>query len=215
MDGAARSAIRKTLVITLVVVALCVGYLVHGGLDASTHRPSAAPVATRKLTPADLLLAATTAQGIHLRLSGVTTGALNNMHSNDIQITSFQFGTSRSFSSPASGTRQGSTPNISEITLTHQTDNYSIALLNKSLRGDVPGVPASLYFSDASGPGGAAFDYLQIDLTQTVISSFSMSSGGDHPSESLSLNFVTMTFTYRVTGTTTVQKVSWNIATGS
>jgi len=42
-----------------------------------------------------------------------------------------------------------------------------------------------------------------------------MSSGGSVPSESFSLNFVTMTFTYRISGTTTVQKLVYNIATGT
>jgi hypothetical protein len=42
-----------------------------------------------------------------------------------------------------------------------------------------------------------------------------MSSGGSVPSESFSLNFVTMTFTYQISGTTTVQKLTYNIATGT
>jgi type VI secretion system secreted protein Hcp len=170
---------------------------------------------TAKLTPAQLLATATTATGIHLRYAGITTGPLLPTHDNDIQIQSFQFGTSRSISSAAGGAaRTAGTANVSEISLTHQTDTFSLALLRAALKGPTPGVTAQLYFTNLSGTGGAPLDYLEIDLGQTLVSSFSMSSGGDTPSESISLNFVTMTFRYQVAGSP-VQMVSYNQATGS
>jgi type VI secretion system secreted protein Hcp len=98
--------------------------------------------------------------------------------------------------------------------LNHQTDSFSLALLRAALKGAAPGVTANLYFTNTSGTGGTDLDYLEIDLGQTLISSFTMSSGGDTPSETISLNFVTMTFKYQVAGSP-IQTVSYNLATGS
>jgi type VI secretion system secreted protein Hcp len=198
------------------LTAALVGYSPHATGPSLGHAPIGAPPATKILTSADLLLAASTAQGIHLRYAGITTGPLDANHDNDIPIQSFQFGVDRSISSPAGGgTRTASTPSVSEITLTHATDSFSLPLLKAALKGAAPGRTANLYFTDLSGAGGAPFDFLEIDLGQTLLSSFSMSSGGSVPFESFSLNFVTMTFTYRISGTTTVQKLSYNIATGT
>jgi type VI secretion system secreted protein Hcp len=215
MDRAVRTSIRTSLAVALVVTALGVGYIARGG-SSSAGRAPAKPATThvRKFSASDLLLAASTAQGIHMRYAGVTTGALTPDHANDIPIQSFQFGVARAFST-IGGTRTGSTPSVSEITLTHQEDAFSMPLLNLSLRGAVAGATANLYFTNLSGAGGTPFDFLEIALTQTVLSSFSMSSGGDVPSESISLNFTKMTFKYRVAGTTTVQTVTWNLVTGS
>ncbi len=182
--------------------------------NTSTGRPTAAHVATKKFTAADLLLAASTAQGIHLTYKGVTTLPELPTHDNDIPIQSFSFGTSRSILL-SGGVQTVGKPNVSQINLSHVTDNYSLPLLRQSLVGAAPGVSATLYFTDLSGAGGTPFDFLQIDLGQTLISSFQMSSGGTAPDESISLSFVTMKFTYRIAGTTTVQTVSYNLATGS
>jgi type VI secretion system secreted protein Hcp len=197
----------------VVVAVLNVGYVV-GGDSAAPARGHGRPVLAAKLTPAQLILTASTATGIHLRYTGITTGPALPTHDNDIPIDSFQFGVGRSVSSPAAGgVRTAGTPSVSEITLTHTTDAFSVALLKAALKGAAPGATANLYLTDMSGPGSTLVDY-EIDLGQTLLSSFSMSSGGGNPSESFSLNFVTMTFKYRVPGTTTIQTVSYNIATG-
>ncbi len=213
MDVAIRTSIRKLLVAALVVAALGVGFAVGGRSSAASRHSATAPAATKKYSVSDLLLAASTAQGIHLHYAGITTGAVTADHANDVPISSFQFGVSRAFSNPLGGTRTGGQPSVSEITLTHQTDKFSLPLLNQSLRGNT-GANASLFFTDLSGAGGTPFDFLQIDLTQTLLSSFSMSSGGDTPSESFSLNFITMAFRYRISGGAT-QTVAYNLATGS
>ena len=210
MDLALRSSIRKLLVVALIVTALAVGYIAHSGGGASPARPLGGPVATKKLSAADLLLAASTAQGLHMRYTGITTGALNASHTNDIPLDSFQFGLSRAVSLGGAGRSVGKA-SVSEITLSHQTDKYSMPLLSASLKGT--NATANLYFTNLAGVGGAPFDYLEIDLGQTLISGFSMSSGGDNPSESISLNFVTITFHYKIAGTTTVQTVQYNLAT--
>jgi len=213
VNVAIRKSIRRVSVVALVVVALGVGFAVGGRGSSSTRPRSAAPAPTRKLSVSDLLLAASTATGLHLHYQGVTSGGVLADHSNDIPIESFSYGNQRSFSNPSAGPRVGSTPSVSEINLSHQNDKFSLPLLNQSLRGST-GANASLFFTDLSGPGGTPFDFLEIDLTQTLISSFQMSSGGDLPTESISLNFVTMTFKYRISGGPTTT-VAWNRSTNS
>ena len=211
-----RSVVTCALVSGALLTAALVGFSIHATGPSSGHVPIGDPPATMHLTSADLLLAASTAQGNHLRYAGITTGPLDANHDNDIPIQSFQFGVARNISSPAGGgTRTASTPNVSEITLTHATDSFSLPLLKAALKSAAPGGAAQLYFTDFSGPGGTPFDFLEIDLGQTLLSSFSMSSGGSVPSESFSINFVTMTFIYQISGTTTVQKLTYNIATGT
>jgi type VI secretion system secreted protein Hcp len=210
-----RGSIRRALVIALVVTALGAGYFVRGlGGHATARPPAPAPAAvkTRKFSAADLLLAASTAQGIHMRIPGITTGALNAAHSNDIPLDSFQFGVGRGIGPAASG-HAASKPSVSEVTVTHQLDNFSIPLLNQALRGGNNMV--IIYFTDLSGPGATPFDYLEADLGTTLVSGYSMSSGGDKPSESVSLNFTTMTFKFKVSGSATVQTVSYNLTTQS
>jgi len=207
---ALRTSIRRSLVVVVVVCALAVGYVAHVGVDSS-GRPHGAPVPTKKFSPSQLLLAASTAEGIHLRYAGITTGPLNSDHSNDIPITSFSFGVTRPVGVSSSGARSIGKTKAAEITLTHQTDSFSLPLLTASLKGT--GANAFLYFTNLGGIEGATLDYLEIDLSQTLISSFSMSSGGDTPSESISLNFVSMTFKYRIgDGGGPVNTLTYNFA---
>jgi type VI secretion system secreted protein Hcp len=208
-----RTIIGASLAVLLVTITLGVGNAL-GGDGSASGSAHAKTTLTAKLTPAQLLATANTATGIHLRYAGITTGPLVPTHDNDIQIQSFSFGVSRNISPGSSATRTAGTANVGDISLSHQTDSFSLALLRVALKGMAPGVPASLYFTDTSGTGGTDLDYLEIDLGQTLISSFQMSSGGQDPNESLTLNFVTMTFKYQVAGSP-IQTVSYNLATGS
>jgi type VI secretion system secreted protein Hcp len=203
------------LIVALVLTAGGIGYVVHGTSDTSSGRRTIAHVVTAKLTADDLFLAASKAQGIHLRYAGVTTLPELQSHVNDIPIQAFSFGASRNTSITASGPQVNGKPNVSLISLTHVTDQYSLPLLQQALTGAAPGVAATLYFTNLSGTGGTALDYLQIDLGDALITSDQMSSSGSTPTESISLTFLTMTFTYRIAGTTTVQIVNYNVYNGA
>ncbi len=106
-----------------------------------------------------------------------------------IEISSFQWGVGRGIGSPtgASGNREASTPSVSEITVTKELDNASGGLLKEALSS---GGKSTLVISFVRTDGNGADTYLEITLTDTMISGYSMSSGGDRPSESLSFNFV-------------------------
>jgi type VI protein secretion system component Hcp len=204
------------LAVMLVVSAVTVGFVVRAAVESSTGRPRSAPVATRRLTVADLLLAASTATGIHLRYSGVTTGPLNSTHSNDIPISSCFFSTRRSISNAGSGTRTVGNPNVGEINLQHPTDAFSLPLLKVQLSPPAKGgATANLYFTNLNGTGGTPLDYLEIDLGNTLVSTFTMGSGGGQPSETVYLNFVTMTFKYRPSSSAPYQIVNYDLSTNT
>jgi type VI secretion system secreted protein Hcp len=214
MDGALRSSIRKLLALMLAVTCFGVGFLVHEVGGSAPGRPVVERVPKKTLTPADLMLAASTANNIHLRYDGVTSGVVDANHLNEIPIDAISFGVARGISSIGSG-RTVSPPSVSEINLSHTTDKFSAKLLNLSLRGAVAGTSptAALFFTNLDGPGGTYFDYIKITIQQVLISGFQLSSGGGTPNESISLNFAgAMTFTTHIPSGAT-QTVSYNLTT--
>jgi type VI secretion system secreted protein Hcp len=204
MSGAVRTLIRKLSIAVLVVTALGVGYVAHGAGGPSSDHASKAPAAAKKFTASDLLrVASTEAVGpnsfpnstIHMRFTGITAGTPNVNHSTDIPVSSFQFGVGRGISdSPHTAAK----PSVSEITLTHTMDAYSTKLLNSALRGTATATsPVVTLFFTATGTSGP-YDYLQITLTNVLVSQYSVSSGGENPTESISLNFVKITMTSHI-----------------
>jgi type VI secretion system secreted protein Hcp len=115
---------------------------------------------------------------------GVTTTGFEKQ----IEINSFQFGIGRGVGSPTGGAtnREATTPSVSEITLTKVLDEASGNLIKEAYSG--AGAATALISFTRTDKGGAV-TYLQITLTDTMLSGYSISSGGDKPSESISLNF--------------------------
>jgi type VI secretion system secreted protein Hcp len=104
-----------------------------------------------------------------------------------IELSSFQFGVGRGISSPTGGSsdRESSAPSVSEITVTKAQDAASVPLVNETLQGEGQTVIIDFCKTDKA----SLEVYLTWTLTNTMLSGYSLSSGGDRPSESLSLNF--------------------------
>jgi type VI secretion system secreted protein Hcp len=104
-----------------------------------------------------------------------------------IMCESFQFGTGRGIGSAAASgaNRQGSHASVSEITISKHSDPASPPLWRNSLDGDLK-TQVEFAFTRADQDNS---EYLHITLWDTGVSGWSMSSGGDRPSESISLNF--------------------------
>ena len=100
-----------------------------------------------------------------------------------IELHSFQWAVSRSVSSPTGTTssREGSSSNVSEITVTKKYDSTSVLLYQEALTGE--GVVAYIDFVKDRDV------LLRYTLTGTMVTSYHLSGGGDKPTESLSLNF--------------------------
>jgi type VI secretion system secreted protein Hcp len=85
----------------------------------------------------------------------------------------------------ASADRESSAPSVSEITATKAQDIATVPILNEALQGEGQTVIIDFCKTDK----GQLEVYLTYTLTNCMISGYSISSGGDRPSESISLNF--------------------------
>lgn len=113
-------------------------------------------------------------------------------HEKWIELNSCQWGVGRGISSPTGGSadRESSAPSISEIVVTKATDASSTKILNESYQGEGQKVQIDFCKTDK----GNLEVYLTLNLENCMISGYSVSSGGDRPSESLSLNFTKIEF---------------------
>ena len=133
---------------------------------------------------------------IFLQYQGIDGDVTTAGHEKWIEVHSIQWGTGRGISmNTASGAdREGSTPSVSEVVVTKDTDSASPNLLRASL-GLPPadeGKTVNIDFckTDTSQPE----PYLQFTLDNCLVSGYSLSSGGDRPSESVTLNFTKVEF---------------------
>lgn len=112
-----------------------------------------------------------------------------------IAVNSFQWGVGRGIGSATAGStsRESSTPSISEIVVTKSTDSASVKLVQDGTAGEL-NHPVTISFTSTTKT--ETLEFLKYELENVGLSGYSVSSGGDMPSESLSLNFskVTMTF---------------------
>lgn len=110
-----------------------------------------------------------------------------------IELDSFQFGDSRGVSSGAGGaTRESSAPSVSEIVITKHFDSSSPKLFQDSLAGDFD---SKVVIKMTTTTKNKVETFLTYELTDCGVSSYSISSSGDAPVESLSLNFVKVMLT--------------------
>ncbi len=109
-----------------------------------------------------------------------------------IMCSSFQFGSGRGIGSATAsgGNRQGSHASVSEITVSKNLDPSSLHLWRDSLDGKL-NTEVHFAFTRADQDNS---EYLHVTLSDTGVSGFSISSGGDRPSESISLNFAKIEF---------------------
>lgn len=117
-------------------------------------------------------------------------------HEKWITISSLQFGVGRAITTSGGGAdRETSNPSFSEVTLTKSTDIASADLFMQAVCGKSLG-KAEIHFLQTGGADKKQQVYLKIELSEAIVSSYSTSSGGDRPSESLSLNFTQISYQY-------------------
>jgi type VI secretion system secreted protein Hcp len=104
-----------------------------------------------------------------------------------IELHSFQMGVGRGVSTGAGGAqREGSHPSISEVTVSKVFDDASPHLYQDSLAGTFDS-KVELKFTTTTK--NKIDTYLTYELSQCGVSGYSLSSTGDNPIESISLNF--------------------------
>ena len=111
-----------------------------------------------------------------------------------IEVDSFNFGLGRGIASPtgASADRESTAPSVSEITLTKAQDAATISLVNEALQGEGQTVVIDFCKTDKD----KLEVYCTYKLENCMVSGYSVSSGGDRPSESISLNFTKILYEF-------------------
>lgn len=120
----------------------------------------------------------------------VTTSGFENW----TELQSFQWGVGRGVGSAMSGSmsRESSIPSISEIVATKMMDSASPGLWTDAVAG-MFNTAVTITFTTTSQ--GQTEKFLSYELTDCGLSGYSVSSGGDMPSESISLNFAKVSWT--------------------
>lgn len=131
---------------------------------------------------------------ILLKLGAIKGDSTVKGHEDWITCDSLQFGVGRSISASGGGkSRETSNPSFSEVTITKSTDKSSADLFFQAMGGKSQG-KAEIHFIQTSE--GKSQVFLKLELEEALVSSYSASSGGDRPSESISLNFTKITYQY-------------------
>ena len=133
---------------------------------------------------------------IYMNFPGISGDTITRGFENQIQVDSFQWGVERAISSPVGGIREAGAPHVGEITITKLMDKASPLLLQSSLVGQAVS-PVTITFVKEAGTGPVR--YAEYTLDNVLISGYSVSSGGDNPTESLSLSFTKITFKFTPT----------------
>ena len=153
---------------------------------------------------------------IYMKYGAVNGDVTTQGFKNYIELTNVNWGVGRGISSPLGSDvdREASNPSLSEVTITKVYDVASSDLLKESLSGDGK-AEVKIAFTRTKAGGTGSETYLQVTLSDVMISGYSLSSGGDRPAESLSLNFTKMEFAntpMTATGTPgTPVKVSYDL----
>lgn len=130
---------------------------------------------------------------LFMKIDGITGSAAEAGHTGWISIHSAQFGIGRSISQHAGGgaNREAGLPSVSEVTVSKTMDNASIELFGWSVaKLDAKTIKIDFVTTGDSDP------FVTYELTNAVISGYSVSSGGEMPSESLSFSFTKISSKY-------------------
>jgi type VI secretion system secreted protein Hcp len=135
---------------------------------------------------------------IYMNWDGVPGDVTTQGFEKWIELQSFQWGVGRGIGSAMSGqaSRESSIPSVSEVVVTKLMDSSSPGLWTDSVAGQL-NTTVKISFTTTSK--GATTEFLNYELTNTGLSGYSLSSGGDMPTESLSLNFTKVV--WKFTGT--------------
>lgn len=134
------------------------------------------------------------AVSIYIKLpAGIKGEAEQAGHEDEIAATSLQWGASRSISIATSG-RETGLAMISDMTFTKSLDSSSNDLFKACSLATALDEIVITFRKDA---GDASMDYLIYTLTDSLISGYSFSAGGDTPMESVSISFTKIKAVYK------------------
>jgi type VI secretion system secreted protein Hcp len=131
---------------------------------------------------------------IYLKIEGIKGKVTAKGHEDWIDVSSVQWGVGRAISSAVgtSADREASKPSISEVSVTKLMDESSPHIFTEACVGKGKKVTIDLCTVGTDKIN----TYMTYELEDCMISGYSVSSGGDRPSESISLSFTKMTMKF-------------------
>ncbi len=109
-------------------------------------------------------------------------------HDDWITVSSVQFGVGRAVSTSGGGKdRETSNPSISEVSVTKTADRASCDLFAQAAGGKQLGTAKIDFIQQSEGEPQI---YMQIELDKPIVTGYTVSSGGERPEETISINFV-------------------------
>jgi len=131
---------------------------------------------------------------IYVQVDGIKGKVTAKGHEDWIDASSLQWGVGRAISSAVgtSADREASKPSISEVSITKLMDESSPSIFTEACVGK-----GKLVKIDLCTVGSDQIDtYMSYELEDCMISGYSVSTGGDRPSESISFSFTKMTMKF-------------------
>ena len=124
---------------------------------------------------------------IYMNIDGITGNVSAAGHENWIEVHSLNWGVGRGIMTATGNVkdREASAPSISEVSVTKTMCPASPHLFTEACIGKGKTIQIHLVKTDASN----LETYMEYTLEDAVLSGYSVSSGGDRPTESLSINF--------------------------
>lgn len=126
---------------------------------------------------------------IYLKLGTVAGSVTAAGYEQWVECNSLQWGVGKAVSTPVGSTanRECSTASVSEVTLTKSMDKSTISLFKCAVAGSDKAALLKVHILKQDGQQISPF--VEYEFTNALVSGYSVSSGGDRPSESLSFNF--------------------------
>lgn len=152
---------------------------------------------------------------IYVKYGKLKGDATDADHKEWLTVSSLQWGVGRAIMTPtgAAANREASQPSVSEVTITKTMDQSSTGFFTEAVTG-VKGTEVEIDLVSTGNPGRV---YAKYKLYDALVSGYSMSTGGDRPSESISINFSKIEFKYIPSKTENEQgspvSVSYDLAT--
>lgn len=124
---------------------------------------------------------------VYMQYPGVVGDVTESAHKNWIELTSFSWNIGRNLSSTvgSGADRESTLPRIGEVVVSKHNDAASVGLLTQALQGT--GQTVIIDFTRTYK--GDPVVYLELTLSNTIISGYNHEAGAERPTEELSLNF--------------------------
>jgi type VI secretion system secreted protein Hcp len=162
----------------------------HAAAHHVRHSPP--PLATQSAPPVITSLSGSGTDPIYMQISGITGEVTTVGFVGAIELHSFSWGITNTTHS-TSGAGHGKV-SFSDVQITKTMDSTSSKLVQTAMTGkSIKEVNISFVTFNADQ---VATTYAKYTFTNCIISGYSVSSGGDRPTESLSLNFAKVKFVY-------------------